>query len=240
MTGGRPGGGSGAQRGWACGRGDRRVRCLRRICCAPPAWLVCLVRWALPDRCWRPSRSGVSLRPAAAAQASPPVTWPARSAVQASSPAAVTGSPALLFVGLFVYGAGTSTNLQARYAGADLATPAHRARAVSTVLVATTLGGVVGPNLAAPTGDLAASLGIPYLAGPFLLAGAAYATGRRDPGPLAAPRPVAAWPALWQAPPRSTPSRATPQTIRQAQPQYGHQGRRADHGAHPTASWSRS
>ncbi len=87
---------------------------------------------------------------------------------------AVTGSPALLFVGLFIYGAGTSTNLQARYAGADLATPAHRARAVSTVLVATTLGGVVGPNLAAPTGDLAASLGIPYLAGPFLLAGAAY------------------------------------------------------------------
>ncbi|MFI8193501.1 MFS transporter [Streptomyces sp. NPDC085946] len=76
---------------------------------------------------------------------------------------------------LFVYGAGTATNLQARYAGADLAAPAHRARAVSTVLVATTLGGVVGPNLAAPTGTLADALGIPALAGPFLLAGAAYA-----------------------------------------------------------------
>ncbi|MFF4825385.1 MFS transporter [Streptomyces sp. NPDC001312] len=89
--------------------------------------------------------------------------------------AAGLGSPVLLFIALFVYGAGTATNLQARYAGADLAAPTHRARAVSTVLVATTLGGVVGPNLAAPTGDLAAALGIPRLAGPFLLAGAAYA-----------------------------------------------------------------
>ncbi|GKQ41453.1 MFS transporter [Streptomyces sp. A012304] len=89
--------------------------------------------------------------------------------------AAVVDNPGLLFAALFVYGAGTATNLQARYAGADLAAPAHRARAVSTVLVATTLGGVVGPNLAAPTGDLAAALGIPRLAGPFLLAGVAYA-----------------------------------------------------------------
>ncbi|MEV6276837.1 MFS transporter [Nocardia sp. NPDC051832] len=89
--------------------------------------------------------------------------------------AAVAGNPALMFFALFVYGAGTSTNLQARYAGADLAGPAHRARAVSTVLVATTLGGVVGPNLTAPTGELAHALGIPHLAGPFLLAAVAYA-----------------------------------------------------------------
>ncbi|MEW1909298.1 MFS transporter [Kitasatospora sp. NPDC085895] len=89
--------------------------------------------------------------------------------------AAVADSPVLLFAALLVYGAGTATNLQARYAGADLAAPTHRARAVSTVLVATTLGGIAGPNLAAPTGDLAAVLGIPRLAGPFLLAGIAYA-----------------------------------------------------------------
>lgn len=89
--------------------------------------------------------------------------------------AAVLDNPVLLFLALFVYGAGTATNLQARYAGADLAAPDHRARAVSTVLVATTLGGVAGPNLAAPTGDFAETLGIPALAGPFLLSGAAYA-----------------------------------------------------------------
>ncbi|MBF6137030.1 MFS transporter [Nocardia otitidiscaviarum] len=88
--------------------------------------------------------------------------------------AAVADNPVLLFLALFVYGAGTATNLQARYAGADLATDSHRGRAVSTVLVATTLGGVVGPNLAAPTGSLAEAVGIPYLAGPFLLAALAY------------------------------------------------------------------
>ncbi|MFG3547591.1 MFS transporter [Streptomyces sp. NPDC047725] len=89
--------------------------------------------------------------------------------------AAVLDNPVLLFIALFVYGAGTATNLQARYAGADLAAPGHRARAVSTVLVATTLGGVAGPNLAAPTGTFAEHLGIPGLAGPFILSGAAYA-----------------------------------------------------------------
>ncbi|GAA4870273.1 MFS transporter [Kitasatospora terrestris] len=89
--------------------------------------------------------------------------------------AAVLDNAVLLFAALFVYGAGTATNLQARYAGADLADPNHRARAVSTVLVATTLGGVLGPNLAAPTGHLAGAFGIPHLAGPFLLSGAAYA-----------------------------------------------------------------
>ncbi|MEU9352564.1 MFS transporter [Streptomyces griseoloalbus] len=89
--------------------------------------------------------------------------------------AAVLGSPALLFIALFVYGAGTATNLQARYAGADLAAPGHRARAVSTVLVATTLGGVAGPNLAAPAGGFAETLGIPHLAGLFVVSGSAYA-----------------------------------------------------------------
>nr|WP_206313424.1 MFS transporter [Streptomyces coryli] len=89
--------------------------------------------------------------------------------------AAVADHPVLLFFFLFVYGAGTATNLQARYAGADLATPDHRGRAVSTVLVATTLGGVIGPNLASPTGTFAETVGIPNLAGPFLLSGAAYA-----------------------------------------------------------------
>ncbi|PPJ37201.1 MFS transporter [Nocardia nova] len=89
--------------------------------------------------------------------------------------AAVLDNPVLLFIALFVYGAGTATNLQARYAGADLVEVSHRGRAVSTVLVATTLGGVVGPNLAALTGSLARTLAIPVLAGPFILAALAYA-----------------------------------------------------------------
>lgn len=89
--------------------------------------------------------------------------------------AAVLDNPVLLFVALFVYGAGSATNLQARYAGADLAGPDRRARSISTVLVATTLGGVAGPMVAEPMGHLAHHFGIPHLAGPFMLAGVAYA-----------------------------------------------------------------
>ncbi len=88
--------------------------------------------------------------------------------------AAATDSVALLFAALFVYGAGTATNLQARYAGTDLAAPAARGTAISAALVATTFGAVAGPNLVEPLGSLAGALGLPPLAGPFLLAAAAF------------------------------------------------------------------
>ncbi|MFI1934600.1 MFS transporter [Streptomyces sp. NPDC020330] len=89
--------------------------------------------------------------------------------------AAATGSVALLFPALVVYGMGTATGLMARYAGADLASPARRGRAVSAVLFATTLGAVVGPMLVTPAGEVAHAWGVPRLAGPFLLAAAAFA-----------------------------------------------------------------
>ncbi|UVI30212.1 MFS transporter [Paenibacillus spongiae] len=88
--------------------------------------------------------------------------------------AAVSDNIALLFVSLFIYGAGTATNLQARYAGTDLAKPAQRATAVSTAMVSTTFGAVAGPNLVDVMGRFAVSLGVPALAGPFLLAAAAF------------------------------------------------------------------
>jgi MFS family permease len=56
--------------------------------------------------------------------------------------AAVLDSAALLLPSLLVYGAGAATNLQARYAGSDLAAPDRRGTALSTILVATTLGAV--------------------------------------------------------------------------------------------------
>ncbi|MCQ1953682.1 MFS transporter [Arthrobacter sp. zg-Y238] len=88
--------------------------------------------------------------------------------------AAVVDSPLLLFAALFLYGAGTATNLQARYAGTDLALPDRRGQAISIAMVATTFGAVAGPNLVTPMGRLAEGLGIPALAGPFLLAGTAF------------------------------------------------------------------
>ena len=80
----------------------------------------------------------------------------------------------LLFASFVIYGSGTATNLQARYAGADLATDATRARSLSYVLLGTTAGAVAGPNLVGPTGGVAEALGLAPLAGPFLLAAAAY------------------------------------------------------------------
>lgn len=88
--------------------------------------------------------------------------------------AAVISSPLLLFLSLFVYGSGTATNLQARYAGTDLAPANRRATAVSVAMVATTFGAVAGPNSVEATGELAEALGIPALAGPFLLAAVAF------------------------------------------------------------------
>ncbi len=49
-----------------------------------------------------------------------------------------------------------------------------RARATSTALVATTIGAVAGPNLITPMGTVAQAVGLPALAGPFLLSALAY------------------------------------------------------------------
>ncbi|MCM3666158.1 MFS transporter [Mesobacillus subterraneus] len=88
--------------------------------------------------------------------------------------AAVTNNYYLLFASLLIYGAGSATNLQARYAGTDLANAKQRATAVSIAMVSTTFGAVAGPNLVEVMGGFALSVGVPALSGPFILAAAAY------------------------------------------------------------------
>jgi MFS family permease len=87
-------------------------------------------------------------------------------AVVAVFAAAVSSLP-LLMVGLFAFGAATACGLQARYAAADLAVPERRGRDLSLVVWATTVGSVLGPNLAGPGADLGRSLGFPALGGAF-------------------------------------------------------------------------
>lgn len=87
---------------------------------------------------------------------------------------AVTNNIVLLFASLLIYGAGSATNLQARYAGTDLASSKQRATAVSIAMVSTTFGAVAGPNLVEVMGEFARSVGVPALSGPFILAAAAY------------------------------------------------------------------
>lgn len=88
--------------------------------------------------------------------------------------AAIINSVLLLFASLLVYGAGSATNLQARYAGTDLANHKQRATAVSVAMVFTTFGAVAGPNLVNVMGNYALSIGFPSLTGPFILAASAY------------------------------------------------------------------
>ena len=75
----------------------------------------------------------------------------------------------MLVAGAVLLGATSATNLQMRYAATDLAEPGHRARAVAVVMWATTVGAVLGPNLAGPAGAAAVQLGLPRLTGAFLM-----------------------------------------------------------------------
>ncbi len=103
----------------------------------------------------------------------------------------------LLLLGMAAFGAGSSANLQARFAAADLVGPERRGRAISTVVWATTIGSVVGPNIAAPAGRVFRGSPVPETAGPylwsavaFLLAGAVVAVLLR-PDPLLTARALA-------------------------------------------------
>jgi MFS family permease len=89
--------------------------------------------------------------------------------------AAALSSLLLLLIGLFLFGAATACGLQARYAAADLATPERRGRDLSLVVWATTVGSVLGPNLAGPGDDLGRALGLPALGGAVALSAVVFA-----------------------------------------------------------------
>ena len=83
--------------------------------------------------------------------------------------AGVVDSMLVLLAGAVLLGATTAVNSGSRYAATDLATEQHRARALSVVVWATTIGAVAGPNLTGVGGALARSLGIPELTGGFAI-----------------------------------------------------------------------
>lgn len=90
--------------------------------------------------------------------------------------ASVIGTVFLLLPGLALVGVGTAVNLQSRFAATDLADPKTRGRDLSLVVWATTVGAVSGPNLITPGEFLGGLLGLPELAGPFVLTTIAQAT----------------------------------------------------------------
>lgn len=116
----------------------------------------------------------------------------------------------LVLLGMLLTGSATASGLQARYAATDLAAPEHSARALSLVVWSTTIGAVLGPNLAGPGSRVGRALGVPPLAGSYIVAAAAFlgaaallwALLRPDPLLLARAQdagsaPVVRGPRLW-------------------------------------------
>ena len=75
----------------------------------------------------------------------------------------------LMLTGTFLVGAASAAGYQARFAAIDLATDERRAKQLSFVVWGSTIGAVSGPNLMEPSGNLAESLGLPRLTGPYLI-----------------------------------------------------------------------
>ncbi|GGC88760.1 MFS transporter [Tersicoccus solisilvae] len=91
--------------------------------------------------------------------------------------AVVTGLFALLLLGAALVGLATAVNLQSRFAAVDLAADARRGRDLSIVVWSITVGAVAGPNLVRPGAVLGHALGLPEIAGPFLISLAGMAVG---------------------------------------------------------------
>jgi MFS family permease len=83
--------------------------------------------------------------------------------------AGVVDSMLVLLTGAVLLGATTAVNNGSRYAATDLATEEHRARALSVVVWATTIGAVAGPNLLGVGSEVARTLAIPELTGGFAI-----------------------------------------------------------------------
>src|SRR5689334_22769527 len=81
--------------------------------------------------------------------------------------AIVAHSFALFLLGLLLIGAARGAVDQSRYAAADAQIPDRRARAISTVVFAGTVGAIAGPALVQPSGLVLGSMTFDPLAGPM-------------------------------------------------------------------------
>lgn len=75
----------------------------------------------------------------------------------------------VVLIGCLLVGVASASGYQARYAATDLATDDRRGRALSLVVWAATIGAVLGPNLLQVSGALGLALGLPQLAGPYVV-----------------------------------------------------------------------
>lgn len=102
---------------------------------------------------------------------------------------AVASNFVLVLVGSAALGAANAAVFLTRYAAADVGGDATRGRALGTVFVAASVGAIASPNLLGPSGRLADAIGLPDLAGLYLVAIPAFAVAALLLGSL--PRPPA-------------------------------------------------
>lgn len=87
----------------------------------------------------------------------------------------LAGQFGIFLIGMILLGAARATSDQARYAAADVS-PAHRrARALSTLVFAGTIGAVVGPALTTLAGNMAVRLGYSELTGAWFVSAGVFA-----------------------------------------------------------------
>jgi MFS family permease len=89
--------------------------------------------------------------------------------------AAIVSNFALVLAGSAALGAANAAVFLTRYAAADVGGETTRGRALGTVFVAASVGAIASPNLLGPSGRLAEGLGLPELAGLYLIAIPAFA-----------------------------------------------------------------
>src|ERR1700675_2842988 len=85
------------------------------------------------------------------------------------------GSFWILLGGMVLFGISNTSNLLARYAAADITSPAERGRALGLIVWGSTVGSLVGPNLMDPALRLGALVGVSSVASAFLIAVGGYA-----------------------------------------------------------------
>ena len=81
----------------------------------------------------------------------------------------------LMLGGMVLFGIGTTSNLLARYAAADVSGGAERGRAMGLIVGGSTIGSIMGPMLMSPTLRVGALLGVPETASAFLVSIAGFA-----------------------------------------------------------------
>lgn len=88
--------------------------------------------------------------------------------------AAAVGNFGVLLVGSSMLGAANSSVFLTRYAAAEIAGAAERGRALGAIFFATAIGAVASPSLLGPSGVLAQAVGLPPLAGLYVIAVASF------------------------------------------------------------------